>query len=461
MGPEEAASELVLCARYGEEEELRDIVERYVRRGTVDVNVRDGAGGNTALHMACANGHASCVRLLLEADARHLPNASGNRPLHWACRGKHEECARLLLRHYRARGTDEEDDGTSIDVLAKNSFGRGALTEAFDGGDTGCVQCTLEHETAAEERLVGGADGNKQGTKKGTEEGTKAAVGGDAEGGGDVGVVGVVHEFSLVKIQSDDGSEPPKDGEHNKEAAQPKNEETKDREVQTLLARELPIAHPDDPFGSESCEDTTGLSIWAASIICARWLASLSPRFRDKSVLELGAGVGLPGLAVAHYAAPSSVVLTDLHAPTIQNLEHNMALNADRGRRPREEYDVRVRACAVDWDDPATYPRSSVDFLVGSDLIYQKEIVPLLKKAVLGMLADQGSFLYVCPEGGRDGLEEFIASMARDGFRLVSKEVAPEEFKENPLSAGDDEECFLHFHELFSTTYVLYEFQKT
>ena len=36
----------------------------------------------------------------------------------------------------------------------------------------------------------------------------------------------------------------------------------------TILIRELPIAHADDPFGAKPEEDTTGLGIWAS------WLPS-------------------------------------------------------------------------------------------------------------------------------------------------------------------------------------------
>ncbi len=64
-----------------------------------------------------------------------------------------------------------------------------------------------------------------------------------------------------------------------------------------------PIAHADDPFGQSPIEDTTGLGIWCASLVMARWLASpeMTKRMEGKNVVELGAGCGVPGLAAAVY----------------------------------------------------------------------------------------------------------------------------------------------------------------
>lgn len=174
-------------------------------------------------------------------------------------------------------------------------------------------------------------------------------------------------------------------------------------------------------------------------------------RLTDKAVLELGAGCGIPSLAAAVYGRPRSVTITDLNPATVDNARHNIGINKCRGTTAR----------AIDWGDAATYPPGTLDYVLCSDCIYQKDIVPLLKRVVTGLLApDRGAFLYVAPEGGRDGLPEFIAAMKGDGFTCVREEVAPEGYRENPLRSGDEEDCFLHFHELASTAYVLYEFRR-
>ena len=194
----------------------------------------------------------------------------------------------------------------------------------------------------------------------------------------------------------------------------------------------------------------------------ARWLSSpsMSSRLANKHILELGAGCAVPSLASAVYSTPASVTISDLNPDTMENIEHNIGLNPGK---------CDVNACTIDWEDTSTYPEQKMDYVICSDCIYQKDIVPLLKKVVMGTLKEPGdsdscgkgpSFLYVAPEGGRDGLPEFIATMKSHGFKCIKEEIAPDCYRDNPLKNGDEEDCFLHFHELASTTYVLYEFQR-
>lgn len=62
----------------------------------------------------------------------------------------------------------------------------------------------------------------------------------------------------------------------------------------SFVVRELAIRNPDDCFGDDPTKDTTGLCLWGASVVLARWVASaeLQKRLAGKSVLELGAGCG-------------------------------------------------------------------------------------------------------------------------------------------------------------------------
>jgi methylase of polypeptide subunit release factors len=73
---------------------------------------------------------------------------------------------------------------------------------------------------------------------------------------------------------------------------------------------------------TEEEDDTTGLGIWCASIILARWCAdansSALPLLRGVNAIELGSGVGVSGLAAALYAEPKRLILTDLHAKTVR-----------------------------------------------------------------------------------------------------------------------------------------------
>jgi hypothetical protein len=147
---------------------------------------------------------------------------------------------------------------------------------------------------------------------------------------------------------------------------------------------------------------------------------------------------------------------------TIEPSKSNIDINANRPctKSRAGEWLERIKPLSIDWADEATWPKEKMDFVIGSDLIYQKSIVPLLKKVVNGLIKDSGSFLYTCPSDGRDGLVEFIDTMKKEGFRCVSEEVAPDLYRSNPLSNGDAEDAFLHFYELPVTVYKFFEFKK-
>jgi len=441
----EASSELIDCARYGEVDAVRAILDVWSPGKSKDgdlplesgqpariVDAAD-ASGSTPLHKACANKHSSTARLLLSrgADA-HALNDSGNTPLHWAASAGGSDCVGLLLDH--ADALHSLGRGGRLDVLLKNGFGRSALTEAFASGDTATVQHVLNHDSAEEDRLIGGLD------RKDASEGEADEVAeGKSKGAGEKSddEKGIVHEFDFLR-----GSE--------------EGEAVDSDERPTVLIRELPIKHADDPFGQAPEDDTTGLGIWCASLVMARWLASPSmvERMAGRRVLELGAGCAIPSLAAAVHGSPAEVIATDLNPETVENIRHNVELNSSTSRA------AKLSAATIDWGDESTYPPDPVDYVLCSDCIYQRDIVPLLRKVVSGVLAPGGTFLYVAPDGGRDGLPAFISSMGKNGFERTGGREAPEGYRSNPLRSGDGEDCFLHFHELASTRYVLYEFRK-
>lgn len=76
-----------------------------------------------------------------------------------------------------------------------------------------------------------------------------------------------------------------------------------------------------------------GCALWDAAIILTRFLYEHGESLlNNESILELGAGVGLPGICAGRFG--NRVVLTDYIDPVVQNLEYNLWLN---GRAKLEE----------------------------------------------------------------------------------------------------------------------------
>jgi ankyrin repeat protein len=173
LSTEGASEELLECARYGETDAVRALLDAFPDI----INSVDGSG-STALHKACANGHVSTATLLIQRGANQLRNQSGNTPLHWAAASGHEQIVRLVLER-------SED----VDVLQKNDFGRSVLTEGFLSQDHGVVKLLLEHDSASEEKLLeGGAQVDAEDEKDSNE--SKSLLSTEKE-------ASVLHDFSL------------------------------------------------------------------------------------------------------------------------------------------------------------------------------------------------------------------------------------------------------------------------
>ena len=398
LSENEAKIEWLECARYGEVDAIRALVNRFPSL----LDHVDDKSGNTALHMCAANGHVSVAKLLLSRNHAHKRNLAGNTPLHWAASN-----GQTLMVEYLTKQEKE-----SIDVLEKNEFGRSALTEGFTSQQEDVVKALLEHDSASEEKLLstsGGGGGNKNGTQSTGDNGDED----------DNTPTSIVH--SLFDKEN------------------------------PLKIRELAMANADNPFADvdRPDQDTTGFSIWSASLVLAQWMKTKSI-WNDASVLELGAGCGVPGLAVAMAKPhPRHVYVTDLNPQTVDNVKHNIALN---------NLENLSSAIRIDWEDKSTWPSESLDYVIGSDLIYQSSLVPLLVSVIMDLLKPGGTFFYVAPDTGRDGLDDFVQEM-KQRCPHWKGHVAPMDYHKNPLTSGDDEECFLHFQELSSLTYILHEFQ--
>jgi predicted nicotinamide N-methyase len=107
-----------------------------------------------------------------------------------------------------------------------------------------------------------------------------------------------------------------------------------------LVMRELvPEMHTQGPtkcYRERATDDYTGWTIWASSVLSARWLLEHAELLRGKDVIELGAGCGLTGLAAAAGSSARTVVLNDYPRETMENLLHNTARNCRRLRRRDE-----------------------------------------------------------------------------------------------------------------------------
>ena len=70
--------------------------------------------------------------------------------------------------------------------------------------------------------------------------------------------------------------------------------------------------------------DTTGLRTWQAGKALLDWYMLRPDGLRGRRVLELGAGLGLTGLAICRLCQPTSYIITDGHPLVVQMLKYNV-----------------------------------------------------------------------------------------------------------------------------------------
>ena len=70
-----------------------------------------------------------------------------------------------------------------------------------------------------------------------------------------------------------------------------------------------------------------GLKLWDAGIVLSRYIILNSELFKNKTILELGSGVGIAGITASKWTDCSSVTMSDYHKGIIENINKNCAKN--------------------------------------------------------------------------------------------------------------------------------------
>ena len=148
------------------------------------------------------------------------------------------------------------------------------------------------------------------------------------------------------------------------------------------------------------------VKIWESSLVLAELLAGL-PRAEETSLLELGAGLGVPGLVAA--AAGMQVTLSD-YEPHILDFER---VNAAASSLQNVSFSM------LDWKNPpADMPR--YDVLAGAEILFREEFFePLLQ--VMRRALKPGGVVYLAHDVRRQSLHPFLKLAERDYVISASK----------------------------------------
>jgi predicted nicotinamide N-methyase len=156
--------------------------------------------------------------------------------------------------------------------------------------------------------------------------------------------------------------------------------------------------------------------VWASSIGLADWIGEHRPA-AGTGILELGCGLGLPGIAAA--AAGADVTLTDFEEDALLFSRHNALANLDRAI-----VDQRMRFKLLDWRTPEL--DREYDLVLGADITYERRSFAPLLDVLRRAVAPGGIAVFAEPD--RTVGENFFQFAAGSGFSLErSKRTAPQQ----------------------------------
>ena len=152
-----------------------------------------------------------------------------------------------------------------------------------------------------------------------------------------------------------------------------------------------------DPFANVS-EFPFWIRLWDAAIILAYVLHSL-PDARGKKLLELGAGLGAPGLAAA--AAGFKVTISDYEEIILNFQQVSAAASGLEG----------VECILLDWLKPPDIGK--FDVLAGAEILFREEFFAPLLSICKQYLAENGR-IYLAHDARRQSLGKFLRIAEKD-----------------------------------------------
>lgn len=171
---------------------------------------------------------------------------------------------------------------------------------------------------------------------------------------------------------------------------------------------------PDPLRLHEDLKDGCGGQLWPAGMTLSKYMLTTHLNLGSKTVLEIGAGGGLVGLAVAKACRidnASKVLITD-QIPMLSLMRRNIALNDLDGRAEAAVYDWgdAIPTAITEWLQQALSRRNHPDIILAADCVYFEPAFPLLLRTLSDLIGPYTT-CYFCFKKRRKADMRFIKDM--------------------------------------------------
>lgn len=197
--------------------------------------------------------------------------------------------------------------------------------------------------------------------------------------------------------------------------------------------RSVPVAGTSVVVEEGALADGLGARLWRAALLLCE-SREFAPLIAGREVLELGAGVGLSGIAAARLGA-SRVVLTDCEATVLEILDRNAAANREVcAPCPLEVAylqwaDDALDACAPErrsgWEaEPPSHASlergRKFDAVIAADFVYDDAHADLIPAVLAARVRPGGGALLLAAVRQEDLLDSLLDRLKAHGLQAVA-----------------------------------------
>lgn len=190
-------------------------------------------------------------------------------------------------------------------------------------------------------------------------------------------------------------------------------------QIRSLRSRDIFLATQ-----STAQRDLYGFVLWESAIGLSEQLVAQPALVRDKAILELGAGVGLPGIVAQSLGG--HVSQTDYHHDSLTLCQWNGGQNG-----------VHTTIFQGDWTQWQHTPR--YDLIIAADILYEEALHFYIERILHRNLRANGQLLFADP--GRPQALDFMLYLEAHGWQVSidTARVIPQRSGDpNPLTPSQD-----------------------
>ncbi|XP_066935556.1 histone-arginine methyltransferase METTL23-like [Clytia hemisphaerica] len=191
-------------------------------------------------------------------------------------------------------------------------------------------------------------------------------------------------------------------------------------ELEDLVNKEDNVLKTLDVIIPEKVDPQHGMFVWPSAPVLSKFIFNNQENFRDKNVLELGAGTSLPGIVAAKIGAKVTLSDAKFYPNCLENCRQSCEVNNLKTSM--------VNVIPLTWGlvDEQILNLENVDAILGSDCFYDRKDFEDIIFTVSFLLNRNPSCVFITAYQVRS--EKYCLQMLLKKWGLIGKEIPLKSF---------------------------------